>query len=92
MSEAPSPGLQRFLVAVSDALRRGDLAGAMTLSDQAVTLGARHFPTDDEGNLIKGDARHCLRFGGTNPGPSPCLLGWPVPWIRSPCAVRASTI
>jgi serine O-acetyltransferase len=25
---------------------------------QAVTLGARHFPTDDEGNVIKGDARH----------------------------------
>ncbi|WP_027526713.1 serine O-acetyltransferase EpsC [Bradyrhizobium sp. Ec3.3] len=25
---------------------------------QAVTLGARHFPTDHEGNLIKGDARH----------------------------------
>jgi serine O-acetyltransferase len=25
---------------------------------QAVTLGARHFPTDEEGNLIKGDARH----------------------------------
>jgi serine O-acetyltransferase len=25
---------------------------------QAVTLGARHFPTDDEGRLIKGDARH----------------------------------
>jgi serine O-acetyltransferase len=25
---------------------------------QAVTLGARHFPTDDEGTLIKGDARH----------------------------------
>jgi serine O-acetyltransferase len=25
---------------------------------QAVTLGARHFPTDDEGNLVKGDARH----------------------------------
>ncbi|SDS54839.1 serine O-acetyltransferase EpsC [Bradyrhizobium canariense] len=25
---------------------------------QAVTLGARHFPTDDNGNLIKGDARH----------------------------------
>ncbi|MGY3691591.1 serine O-acetyltransferase [Bradyrhizobium sp. USDA 3240] len=25
---------------------------------QAVTLGARHFPTDDEGSLIKGDARH----------------------------------
>jgi serine O-acetyltransferase len=25
---------------------------------QAVTLGARHFPTDDEGNAIKGDARH----------------------------------
>ncbi|WP_213775311.1 serine O-acetyltransferase EpsC [Bradyrhizobium sp. dw_78] len=25
---------------------------------QAVTLGARHFPTDDHGNLIKGDARH----------------------------------
>jgi serine O-acetyltransferase len=25
---------------------------------QAVTLGARHFPTDDSGNLIKGDARH----------------------------------
>jgi serine O-acetyltransferase len=25
---------------------------------QAVTLGARHFPTDDEGNMIKGDARH----------------------------------
>jgi len=21
-------------------------------------LGARHFPTDDAGNLIKGDARH----------------------------------
>ena len=25
---------------------------------QAVTLGARHFPTDEEGSLIKGDARH----------------------------------
>jgi serine O-acetyltransferase len=25
---------------------------------QAVTLGARHFPTDEDGNLIKGDARH----------------------------------
>ncbi len=25
---------------------------------QAVTLGARHFPTDDDGKLIKGDARH----------------------------------
>jgi len=25
---------------------------------QAVTLGARHFPTDDEGSVIKGDARH----------------------------------
>jgi len=25
---------------------------------QAVTLGARHFPTDDKGNVIKGDARH----------------------------------
>lgn len=25
---------------------------------QAVTLGARHFPTDDDGNLLKGDARH----------------------------------
>jgi serine O-acetyltransferase len=25
---------------------------------QAVTLGARHFPTDQEGNLIKGAARH----------------------------------
>ncbi|UFZ05111.1 serine acetyltransferase [Bradyrhizobium ontarionense] len=25
---------------------------------QAVTLGARHFPTDDDGSLIKGDARH----------------------------------
>jgi serine O-acetyltransferase len=25
---------------------------------QAVTLGARHFPTDEEGTLIKGDARH----------------------------------
>jgi serine O-acetyltransferase len=25
---------------------------------QAVTLGARHFPADDEGSLIKGDARH----------------------------------
>ena len=25
---------------------------------QAVTLGARHFPTDDEGKVIKGDARH----------------------------------
>ncbi|MCP1845576.1 serine acetyltransferase [Bradyrhizobium sp. USDA 4524] len=25
---------------------------------QAVTLGARHFPIDDEGTLIKGDARH----------------------------------
>jgi serine O-acetyltransferase len=25
---------------------------------QAVTLGARHFPTDEGGNLIKGDARH----------------------------------
>lgn len=25
---------------------------------QAVTLGARHFPTDEDGKLIKGDARH----------------------------------
>jgi serine O-acetyltransferase len=25
---------------------------------QAVTLGARHFPTDDGGNVIKGDDRH----------------------------------
>ena len=25
---------------------------------QAVTLGARHFPTDEEGKLVKGDARH----------------------------------
>lgn len=25
---------------------------------QAVTLGARHFPTDDDGAVIKGDARH----------------------------------
>ena len=25
---------------------------------QAVTLGARHFPTDEDGTLIKGDARH----------------------------------
>jgi serine O-acetyltransferase len=25
---------------------------------QAVTLGARHFPTDDQGRVIKGDARH----------------------------------
>lgn len=25
---------------------------------QAVTLGARHFPTNDDGHLIKGDARH----------------------------------
>jgi hypothetical protein len=25
---------------------------------RAVTLGARHFPTDDEGKPIKGDARH----------------------------------
>lgn len=25
---------------------------------QAVTLGARHFPADGDGNLIKGDARH----------------------------------
>ncbi|MDB5655326.1 MAG: serine acetyltransferase [Tardiphaga sp.] len=25
---------------------------------QAVTLGARHFPTDQEGNVIKGNARH----------------------------------
>lgn len=25
---------------------------------QAVTLGARHLPTDDDGHLIKGDARH----------------------------------
>lgn len=25
---------------------------------QAVTLGARHFPTDEDGALIKGDARH----------------------------------
>ncbi|MES5481307.1 serine O-acetyltransferase [Bradyrhizobium sp. INPA03-11B] len=25
---------------------------------QAVTLGARHFPTDNEGSVIKGDARH----------------------------------
>ncbi len=25
---------------------------------QAVTLGARHFPTDEDGTPIKGDARH----------------------------------
>jgi serine O-acetyltransferase len=25
---------------------------------QAVTLGARHFPTDEDGRLVKGDARH----------------------------------
>ena len=25
---------------------------------QAVTLGARHFPTEEDGTLIKGDARH----------------------------------
>jgi len=25
---------------------------------QAVTLGAKRFPTDEEGNLIKGNARH----------------------------------
>ncbi|MFT4117608.1 serine O-acetyltransferase EpsC [Bradyrhizobium sp.] len=25
---------------------------------QAVTLGARHFPTDDDGHLVKGDMRH----------------------------------
>ena len=25
---------------------------------QAVTLGARHFPTDEEGKLVKGNARH----------------------------------
>jgi serine O-acetyltransferase len=25
---------------------------------QAVTLGARHFPTGEDGHLIKGDARH----------------------------------
>ena len=25
---------------------------------QAVTLGARHFPTDNEGNIVKGAARH----------------------------------
>ncbi|MFG3756951.1 serine O-acetyltransferase, partial [Klebsiella pneumoniae] len=25
---------------------------------QAVTLGARHFPKDDQGDLIKGGARH----------------------------------
>ena len=25
---------------------------------QAVTLGARHFPTDNEGNVVKGAARH----------------------------------
>jgi serine O-acetyltransferase len=25
---------------------------------QAVTLGARHFPADHDGNVIKGDARH----------------------------------
>jgi tetratricopeptide (TPR) repeat protein len=31
--------LQRFLAAVSDALRGGDIAGAMSLSDQAVGMG-----------------------------------------------------
>src|SRR6202041_3476432 len=25
---------------------------------QAVTLGARHFPTDHDGNVVKGTARH----------------------------------
>lgn len=39
MSGTPSPGLQRFLFAVGDALRRGDVAGAMGYADQAVSQG-----------------------------------------------------
>ena len=34
-----SPGLQRFLLVVGDALRRGDVAGAMNYADQAVGQG-----------------------------------------------------
>jgi tetratricopeptide (TPR) repeat protein len=39
MGGAPSPGLQRFLDAVGDALRRGDVGGAMATAEQAVALG-----------------------------------------------------
>jgi len=39
MSGNPSPGLQRFLLVVGEALRRGDVAGAMHYADQAVGQG-----------------------------------------------------
>src|SRR5665213_1563022 len=39
MSGTPSPELQRARYAVGDALRRGDVATAMDLSDQAVSAG-----------------------------------------------------
>ena len=39
MSGTPSPGLQRFRLVVGEALRRGDVAGAMHYANQAVTQG-----------------------------------------------------
>ena len=39
MSGSLSPGLQRFLLVVGDALRRGDVASAMNYANQAVAQG-----------------------------------------------------
>lgn len=39
MSGPPSPGLQRFLSDVGNALRRGDVAAAMDYSEQAIAQG-----------------------------------------------------
>ncbi len=57
MSVAPSPQLQRALYAVGDALRRGDVAMAMDLSEQAVGQGL------EETNILTLAGQRRLRLG-----------------------------
>jgi len=57
MSVAPSPQLQRALYAVGDALRRGDVAMAMDLSEQAVGDGL------EETNILTLAGQRRLRLG-----------------------------
>lgn len=57
MSATLSPGHQRFLAAVRDALKRGDGEGAMNFADQAVELGIE----DANLFLLAGERR--LRMG-----------------------------
>lgn len=54
---APSPALQRFLLAVGQALRRGDVAAAMGISEQAVIAGL------EEPNLLTLAAQGRMRLG-----------------------------